>query len=169
LKVFNKVVALFFLILIFIPMSIGVVWLCHQYYSHYTVKQQLKETHIQTIILAPERMQWIELDEKLLIEGEMFHVQNYILNENGFYLVKGIFNTDENKIYTILSQLFHKQNDQEEDGCMSKVVSFCWGENMENILCNTSCLVKNTISYSNHYSFATPVYFKNVLIPPPKI
>ncbi len=95
---------------------------------YFSVKQQiirqdmldaLEQLELQTLVISPDEVEWIEKGKEMLINGELFDVREYHI-EDGKMIAKGLYDQKETELKASLERSMKEDADEEN---ASKIIS----------------------------------------------
>ena len=167
-KPFNTITAFTFLLLTALPVSFAVCLLARQAYIKNQMKQELKYSQLESVILDKADIQWVEEDRELLINDHMFDVESMAVRPDGKIEIKGLYDEAEDKLNAQLELLMQNQQSQKSTTIFAVLLSQFTYENTQQPLFIIATATADEISHGDRYNdFFTPVYLARHL-PPPK-
>jgi len=89
-RLIKNIIALFFLLVLAMPITIAVTGIMRQFNLHKKIEARFKTEIIQTITIVKSKINWTKKDKEVLIDGKYFDVKSFIIEEDkivltGFY------------------------------------------------------------------------------------
>jgi hypothetical protein len=167
-KHFNTITAFTFLLLTALPVSFALCLLASQAYIKHQMKQELKYSQLETIILDSADIQWVEKDRELLINDHMFDVESMLVRPDGKIELKGLYDEAEDNLIAQLELLMQNQQSEKSTTLFAILFHQFTYENSQQPLFIVAPVNADEIAHSDTYNiFFTPVYLARHL-PPPK-
>jgi len=113
--------ALLFGWIVLMPIFFAAFFLVQQSRIRWEMKNNLKQQHLQTIILPVNQVQWIEEGEELLVGNELFDVKSLVIKD-GKAILTGLFDKQEEALYRQLDNLI----DDDDEGAANESAANCF-------------------------------------------
>ncbi len=109
MKRLRKGIAVFLLSLVIFPLMSVVLFHMQQHSIRAAVKKAFKQKELSTIRI--QQLHWYEADKEILVDGVLFDVSSIELQPDGMYLVKGLFDHQEQELHRQMDAATHSQKD----------------------------------------------------------
>jgi hypothetical protein len=116
MKLNKKNISIFLLAISGIPFLASFLFNIHSLWIKHEMVERLENETLHKIVLLKDDVHWIEKDSELLIQGEMFDVKHYTI-ENNLFIAWGIFDQEE----TMLSIWVEKDSKSPDDLILSDI------------------------------------------------
>lgn len=70
------------------------------------MKEKLEQEALQTIVIPANEFKWYDEGNEIVLGGKMFDVKS-VTQQNGSYIVTGLFDDDETQLHLALKKLQH--------------------------------------------------------------
>jgi len=94
MKLNKKNISIFLLAISGIPLLASFLFNIHSLWIKHEMVERLENETLNKIVLLKDDVHWIEKGSELLIQGEMFDVKHYTI-ENNLFIAWGIFDQEE--------------------------------------------------------------------------
>ena len=164
----KNIIALLLLVITALPALTPLIFTTAQLHIKNEMKEQLEKINLTRITIAAAEMQWINKGEEAIVQGKMFDVKNYTIND-GVVTLTGLFDSDEDQMFSEINEL--EQNNQNNNSDSNNLVQYmnCFA----GIMCKQIVMRALCFTCSNNYSSWHENMFSNACpmidTPPPKI
>ncbi len=73
------------------------------------MKEKLEESITQTITLSKEKLIWVKKGKEIKINGKMFDIKSIETNKNGDYVVSGLYDEQEDKLFASIDKILSQK------------------------------------------------------------
>lgn len=160
----KKLLFLLLLALSVMPVIFSICFIVQLKIIRYEAKEKLEKSMLQTIRLKKEDFTWEKKSKEIRIGNKFFDVKS-IREENGFYLITGIYDEQEDLLH---EQLLNTQN-KEDKSSQNKLCSFFFHFYFSIPPAEDNDLFPalSKTSYIHYFSMPLPSPCSETLSPPP--
>lgn len=98
----RKLIALSLLLLVAFPLISSLLFYIQEQSIHAEIKKVFKQKELSTIRVT--ELKWYEEDKEIIVNGKLFDVSSISLQPDGAYIVKGLFDHQEQELYALLDK-----------------------------------------------------------------
>jgi len=128
------------------------------------MKEKLERQAVQTIVVPVNELRWYDEGREIVVDGMMFDVKS-IAQENGNYIITGLFDEDETQLHTALKKLQHS-SDATDAQLISELVFDQWTHPAEHSFELSAATGLNCSMASSNDQLHT--IFLSIQTPPPR-
>lgn len=159
----KKTLAFILLLLVAVPLTGFILFYIQEVSIKAEMKRAFKSKELSTVLLT--QLTWYDKDEELIINGSLFDVSSITQLPDGTYLVKGLYDHQENTLYKLLEDAT-KENQKspsllEYASCFVSI-----HEGTQPFIKNISHLFKQ--QHGAYCEHLIPQFQPGILTPPPK-
>lgn len=162
MKSLRKGIAVFLLLLVVFPLMSVVVFHAQKRNIREAVKRAFKEKELSTIRV--QRLNWYKADKEIVVDGVLFDVNTIELQSDGYYLVTGLFDHQE--------QLLHQQMDaatqSQRDLPLVLASAFCFSDHDQAITLPPIHYQYIHTEWNAVCTNMIPQFEPDIISPPPK-
>jgi hypothetical protein len=141
----SNIFAVFSLLIISAPFVALTVLVCSQAIIRHEMEEKLEHAKLTTVELRT--IQWVRVDEELIVNGKMFDVKE-IKFSDGKYIITGLYDEDEHAIKKFMNDVTSKSGDSKTKLAFVKLFSGWY------VQTNYNAPYIETISRSEFYIFS---------------
>ncbi|MFZ6024896.1 MAG: hypothetical protein ACOYVG_10655 [Bacteroidota bacterium] len=159
----RKITAFALLLLVAFPLMGFVLFHYQQKSIRAEMKKAFKSKELSTIRVR--ELKWFKKDKEILVNGTLFDVSTIAKQPDGTYIVKGLYDHQEQKLHRLLD----KTTEENKKSPLLVLYASCFVSNQSNfaysILRNTT-LPRNI--HGAYYENLIPQFQPGIIVPPPK-
>ncbi|WP_295205295.1 hypothetical protein [Sediminibacterium sp.] len=127
------------------------------------MKQAFKSKELSTIRV--DKLKWYKKDKEIVVNGTLFDVSTVTKQPDGTFIVKGLYDHQEQKLH----QLLDKTTEKNQKSPLLVLYASCFVSNQSNFA--FSLLQHTTLPANMHGAYfetLIPQFQPGILVPPPK-
>lgn len=159
----KKFVAFILLLLVAFPLTGFVFFHLQQEGIRAEMKKAFKSKELSTIRVR--QLKWYKKNKEIIVNGTLFDVSSYSLQSDGSFIVKGLYDHQEQKLHKLLD----KTTEDNQKSPLLVIYASCFVSNQTGFIqtflhCSTSFLN----IHNEYFETLIPQFQPGILVPPPK-
>jgi hypothetical protein len=159
-----KIITPFALVLVLLPCLYCLYFQVKHQVIRWEMEEKLERDAVQTIVVPANEFRWYDEGREIVVNGKMFDVKS-ITQENGNYLITGLFDEDETQLHLALNKLQHS-SDATDAELISELIFDQWTHPAEHNLELFAAIKLNCRITGSNGQLHTA--FLSILTPPPR-
>lgn len=159
----KKIIAFAILLLVAFPLMGFVLFHYQQKNIRAEMKQAFKSKELSTIRVR--ELKWYKKDKEIVVNGTLFDVSTVTKQPDGTYIVKGLYDHQEQKLH----QLLDKTTEENRKSPLLVLYASCFVSNQSGLtisLLHHSCAIENI--HGEYCETLIPQFQPGIIVPPPK-
>jgi hypothetical protein len=159
----RKIIAFVLLLLVAFPLMGFVLFYYQQQSIRADMKKAFKSKELSTIRVR--QLKWYEEDKEIIVNGTLFDVSSVTQQPDGTYIVKGLFDHQEQELHKLLDQ----STEENQKSPLLVLYASCFVSNQLGL--TVSLFHYATIPDNIHGEYCEclkPQFQPGIIVPPPK-
>lgn len=163
MSIARKFIALGLLILVAFPLICYLLFYIQEQSIHAEIKKAFKQKELSTIRVT--KLKWYEEDKEIIVNGKLFDVSSVAPQPDGSYIVKGLFDHQEQALYALLD----KTTEESQHSPLLVEYAACFISDHLNF--SQFTIIKtytNRNTYSGYLETMVSQFHPGIIVPPPR-
>ncbi len=163
MSIARKLIALSLLILVAFPLISSLLFYIKEQSIHAEIKKAFKQKELSTIRVT--KLKWYEEDKEIIVNGKLFDVSSVSLQPDGSYIVKGLFDHQEQELYALMD----KTTEESQHSPLLVEYAACFiSDQLDFSQFTIHEIYTSSNTHSGYLEMMAPQFYPGIIVPPPR-